>query len=117
MAYASSTAIRSRIATLSVIFKAGGFWNQEDINGFFSSYSTSVPRGTRPKIDSINGAIAPGPVSEGDNKPIFDLELAHFAVYSQEIRIYQVNDLPHLTGKQRSTGSGNTFLDPVGSWY
>ncbi|KAL9120611.1 MAG: hypothetical protein Q9187_002837 [Circinaria calcarea] len=52
----------------------GQSYDQEDLDLFFSNYASNIPNGTHPKLDLMNGAIAPG-------RTIKDPEVAASSTY------------------------------------
>ena len=49
-----------------------------------------IPKDTHPKLNSINGAVAPVVVEEAGGESDLDLQLAYPIVYPIEVVLYQV---------------------------
>ncbi|KAJ3549709.1 hypothetical protein NM208_g376 [Fusarium decemcellulare] len=90
------------------IFGFGDAYNQADLNNFWSKYAKFIPKGTGPKVNSINGAKAPG--DEIDGEEILDLQMAYPIVYPQKVTIFQ-------TPYNNAGGIANDFLDAVDASY
>ena len=41
------------------LYESGDIYSQEDLNSFFAQYAPNVPKGTHPKLDSVDGGQAP----------------------------------------------------------
>lgn len=69
-------------------------YDQEDLNLFFKHFAKDVPRGTHPKLISINNATAPTETKSGGSESIIDLNLAYSLIYPQNIALYQTGYTP-----------------------
>ena len=87
----------------------GDYYDQGDLNTFWETY-TNVPKGTAPKLDSIDGGIAPAGTDDG-YESLLDLQIAIPMIYPQSTILYQVNDVNNADGGF-SVG-GNSFLDAI----
>ncbi|KAK9420506.1 putative Peptidase S8/S53 domain-containing protein [Seiridium unicorne] len=90
------------------IFGFGDAYNQADLDNFWSQYAEFIPNGTAPKVNSINGATAPG--RELDGEELLDLQMAYPIAWPQEVEIFQTPD-------NNAGGLGNDFLDAVDPDY
>jgi tripeptidyl-peptidase-1 len=56
---------------------------QEDLNLYFKAYAPNVPQGTHPKLDSIDGGVAPvSPDSEfNTGESDIDMDIAFALIY------------------------------------
>ncbi|KAI9742526.1 MAG: hypothetical protein M1818_003666 [Claussenomyces sp. TS43310] len=101
------------------IFEDGDYYDQADLNQFWSQYTTNVPSGTGPKLDSVDGGEAPESQSteseeENGEESLLDFEVATSLIYPQTTILYQVDDSYWAAN---SNGFGNTFLDALDASY
>jgi len=54
-----------------------------------ANFTPSIPNGTHPKVDSINGATAPVAVEDAGGESELDFQLAYPIVYPIEVVLYQ----------------------------
>jgi tripeptidyl-peptidase-1 len=99
------------------IFESGDTYAQEDLDLFFANFTSYIPQGTHPKLDSIDGAVAPVPVADAGGESDLDFQLAYPIVYPIEVVLYQVDDPPYADGELSASGFGNTFLDALDGSY
>ncbi|KAI1327012.1 peptidase S8/S53 domain-containing protein [Xylariaceae sp. FL0255] len=95
------------------------FWNQQDLDSFFTALDTGIPNGTHPIDDLIDGAVAKtNNVTEDGGETMLDLDLAYPIVYPQTITIFNEDDL-NYQGEANVTymGGFNTFLDAIDGSY
>lgn len=71
-------------------------------------FSLFAESGTAPKVNSINGATAPGAAIDGEES--LDLQMAYPITFPQTIEIFQ-------TPSNNKNGFGNDFLDAVDGTY
>ncbi|KAH7175335.1 peptidase S8/S53 domain-containing protein [Dactylonectria macrodidyma] len=90
------------------IYGFGDAYNQANLNNFWSKFAKFIPKGTGPKVNSINGAKAPG--EENGGEELLDLQMAYPIVYPQKVTIFQT---PYSNGG----GILNDFLDAVDASY
>ncbi|KAH7141452.1 peptidase S8/S53 domain-containing protein [Dactylonectria estremocensis] len=90
------------------IFGFGDAYNQADLDNFYSKYVKFIPKGTKPKVNSINGAKAPGDSIDGEES--LDLQMAYPIVWPQKVTIFQ-------TPYNNAGGLANDFLDAVDASY
>jgi len=96
------------------IFETGDFYAQEDLDLFFSNFSTGIPAGTAPILASVDGGEAPVSVSEAGGESDLDFELAYPIIYPQTTTLYQTDD---EYWARNSKGGFNTFLDSLDKTY
>ncbi|KAH6951226.1 peptidase S8/S53 domain-containing protein [Ilyonectria sp. MPI-CAGE-AT-0026] len=90
------------------IYGNGDAYNQANLDNFWSKYAKFIPKGTGPKVNSINGATAPG--DENGGEELLDLQMAYPIVWPQKVTVFQTN---------YNNGGGllNDFLDAVDASY
>jgi len=87
-----------------------------------------IPRGTHPKLDAIDGAIAPVDVSDAGGESAIDFQVSYPIIYPQNSVLFQTDDpvyennytyggflnnfLDAIDGSYCTTGGGNSPLDP-----
>ncbi|MCJ1312513.1 hypothetical protein MMC25_006187 [Agyrium rufum] len=99
------------------IFEEGDFYAQEDLDLFFSNFTSYIPNGTHPTPAFIDGATAPVNVSKAGGESDLDFELAYPIVFPQTITLYQTDDKFYSNGPSNATGIFNTFLDALDGSY
>jgi tripeptidyl-peptidase I len=89
------------------------FWDQEDLNLFFTNFTHWIPNGTHPIDRNIDGGVASTTnISEAGGEAMLDLELAYPIVYPQTITVWNVDDLHYQTwANDTYTWGFNTLLD------
>ena len=101
------------------IFEEGDFYAQQDLNSFYTNFTSYIPNGTHPILDSIDGGTAPVTnISQAGGEANLDFELAIPIIYPQTTTLYQVDDLYYAEGGNGTTGGiFNTFLDAIDGSY
>ena len=101
------------------IFEEGDFYAQQDLNSFFTNFTSYIPNGTHPILDSIDGGVAPvANLSQAGGEANLDFELAIPIIYPQTTTLYQVDDLYYAEGGNGTTsGIFNTLLDAIDGSY
>jgi tripeptidyl-peptidase I len=81
------------------LYESGDVYSQEDLDSFFAAYAPNVPQGTHPKLDSIDGGVAPEPVTSefvtGESDIDMDLAFSLISVSS----VLPMTSVPRLTIK------------------
>ncbi|KAN0106727.1 putative Tripeptidyl-peptidase sed1 [Hyaloscypha variabilis] len=97
------------------LYESGDVYAQEDLNNFFAAYAPNVPQGTHPTLDSIDGGVAPVPVTSQyvTGESDIDMDLSFSLIYPQTITLYQVDDFVEAF----TDGGFNTFLDALDGSY
>ncbi|KAH6999723.1 peptidase S8/S53 domain-containing protein [Ilyonectria destructans] len=90
------------------IYGNGDAYNQANLDNFWSKYAKFIPKGTAPKVNSINGAKAPG--EENGGEELLDLQMAYPIVWPQKVTVFQTN-------YNNGGGLFNDFLDAVDASY
>lgn len=99
------------------IFEEGDFYAQQDLDLFFKNFTPSIPQGTHPTPQFIDGANAPVAVNEAGGESDLDFELAYPLIYPQNISLYQTDDSFYTGLESDSSGFLNTFLDALDGSY
>lgn len=100
------------------IFETGDFYSQEDLNSYFTNFTSYIKNGTGPRLDSVDGGQAPVPVADAGGESDLDFELAIPIIYPQTTTLYQVDDLYYAEGGNgTTTGIFNTFFDAIDGSY
>jgi tripeptidyl-peptidase-1 len=91
------------------------FYTQDDLNNFFTNFTSYIPNGTHPIAADIDGGVqSTTNLSLAGGEADLDLELAYPIVYPQTITIYQVDDLlVQANPNDTYTFGFNTFLDAL----
>jgi len=65
------------------LYESGDVYAQEDLNNFFAAYAPNVPQGTHPTLDSIDGGVAPVPVTSQyvTGESDIDMDLSFSLIY------------------------------------
>ncbi|KAF3761013.1 subtilisin-like protein [Cryphonectria parasitica EP155] len=98
------------------------FWDQEDLDNFFETYSPQIPQGTHPTDDLIDGGIAETedalvPLYDGA-EALLDLALAYPIIWPQGITVYDSDDARIQAWYNNTwTWGFNTFLDAIDGSY
>lgn len=70
------------------------YWEQEDLDLFYTNFTTRIPNGTHPIDVDIDGAVATSPnVSLAGGEAELDLMMAYPIIYPQTITVYDEDDL------------------------
>lgn len=100
------------------IFEDGDFYSQQDLNSFFTNFTSYIPNGTHPILDSIDGGVAPVPVQDAGGESDLDFELVYPIIYPQTATLYQTDDLFYSTSPNNTAhGIFNTFFDAIDGSY
>ncbi|KAI1349142.1 peptidase S8/S53 domain-containing protein [Xylaria sp. FL0043] len=88
-------------------------YNQVDLNGFFSVYTSNVPNDTAPIINGIDGGFLTNETGSGTRgESNLDLCYAMALVHPQNVTLYQVGD-----GVVWNPATNNNFLDAIDGSY
>ncbi|KAL9095664.1 MAG: hypothetical protein Q9165_002096 [Trypethelium subeluteriae] len=99
------------------IFEDGDFYTQEDLNLFFANFTPYIPQGAHPTLDSIDGGIAPVPVTEAGGESDLDFELSFPIVYPTNVTLFQTDDINYSDGNLSTVGIYNDWLDAIDGSY
>jgi hypothetical protein len=90
------------------VFGLGGFYDQVDLNLYWSQFAPWVPNGTHPKLQSINGATnGLMPTMNAESTVDFDISVA--LLYPQEVTLYRTQ----ATQSKWKSGPRSTALGPT----
>lgn len=90
------------------LYGYGDPYSQSDLNLFWAKHSPHIPKGTTPKVNSINGGVALGDIVEGEEQ--LDIEMSYPIVYPQKVTMFQTN-------YNSAGGILNDLLDAVDASY
>ncbi len=95
------------------------FWDQEDLDLFFTGYAPWIQNGTHPIDYNIDGGVAQTDnVTEAGGEAMLDLQLAYPIAYPQSITVWNVDDLNYQTwANDTYTWGFNTLLDAIDGSY
>jgi tripeptidyl-peptidase-1 len=87
----------------------GDEYDQEDLNLFFTSYSSNIPNGTHLILQSINGGSAPVPTIDAGGESELDLQLSYLLIFHRVSK----SSKPWMIIRQTTpTGSSTHFWMP-----
>ncbi|KAK4547340.1 hypothetical protein LTR36_000996 [Oleoguttula mirabilis] len=95
------------------------FWDQADLNSFFTNFTQNIANDTHPVSRLIDGGVAETNYTyEAGGEALLDLELAYPIVYPQTITVWNVDDLNYqLLANDTYTWGFNTLLDAIDGSY
>ncbi|KAM0462226.1 hypothetical protein ACHAO4_001427 [Trichoderma viride] len=100
------------------VFESGDTFSQQDIDSYFEKYASYIPKGTHPKVLSVDGGNAPvaanSPFNTGESD--IDIDILQTLIWPQSMVLYQVDDRLYTTANNMS-GFLNTFLDALDGSY
>jgi tripeptidyl-peptidase-1 len=85
------------------IFEADDAYAQEDLDAFWANIYPAIPQGTGPKLDSIDGGVAPVAQVNAGLESSLDFQVAYPLLWPQETILYQVG----------LTATFNSFFDAL----
>ena len=107
--YQIPQATKSNPANRLGIFESGDTYDQADLNSFFAEYATNIPQGTGPKVNEIDGAVAPVPASSAGGESLLDFCVAYPIIYPQGTTLFQTDD----ANQGQKVGFFQDFLDAI----
>ncbi len=93
------------------------FYTQEDLDLFFTNFTSYIPNGTHPIAANIDGGVPMTTnlsllIDEGESS--MDIQLAYPIIYPQSITLFDVDDLVvQQDSNDTSTFGFNTLLDAL----
>ncbi|KAH8666390.1 peptidase S8/S53 domain-containing protein [Xylariales sp. PMI_506] len=100
------------------IFEEGDYYAQTDLNLFYTRFTPDIPGGWGPKLNSIDGGVAPVASALAGGESNLDFQLAIPIIFPQNTTVYQTDDRYYAEGVYRNaTGILNTFLDAIDGSY
>nr|POE79437.1 tripeptidyl-peptidase sed1 [Quercus suber] len=97
---------------LGIFEDLGDVYSQTDLNLFFATLAPQIPQGTHPKLDSIDGAVAPNPVTSAGAESDLDFQISYPIIYPQGSILFQTDD-PVYEANYTFEGFLNNFLDAI----
>jgi tripeptidyl-peptidase-1 len=76
----------------------------------------NIPQGTCPKLEAIDGAVAPTSVLNAGPESDLDFQVSYPLIYPQNSILFQTDD-PVYEANYTFTGFLNTFLDALDGSY
>ncbi|GAB7357186.1 hypothetical protein MBLNU459_g8174t2 [Dothideomycetes sp. NU459] len=91
------------------------FYQQEDLNLFFTNFTRNIPNGTHPIAANIDGGQqSTTDIYQDGTEASLDIQLAYPIIYPQTITLYNVDDLVVQANQNDTYTFGfNTFLDAL----
>lgn len=80
------------------------------------SQRRQIPQGTHPTLDSVDGAVAPNPVTSAGPESDLDFEISYPIIYPQNSILFQTDD-PVYEANYTYEGFFNNFLDAIDGSY
>ncbi|KAL7928922.1 subtilisin-like protein [Trichoderma chlorosporum] len=100
------------------LFEEGDYYAQSDFNSFFTEYFPTIPNGTHPTLNSIDGGFAPVAPEDAGGESNLDFELAYPIIYPQTTTLFQTDDTFYASdGNPTVAGIFNTFFDALDGSY
>jgi tripeptidyl-peptidase I len=101
---------------LGVFEDLGDIYAQEDLDLFYANFTPYIPKGWGPKLEGIDGGLAPTTLSNAGGESDLDFELAIPIIYPQKTIVFQTDDLVYENDYEFG-GFFNTFLDALDASY
>lgn len=101
---------------LGIFEDLGDVYSQTDLNEFFLTLYPTIPQGTHPKLDAIDGAVAPNSVLDAGPESDLDFEISYPIIYPQNSILFQTDD-PVYEANYTYEGFLNNFLDAIVRCY
>lgn len=73
---------------LGIFEDLGDVYSQTDLNEFFLTLAPYIPQGTHPKLDAIDGAVAPNPVMSAGPESDLDFQISYPLIWPQQSVLY-----------------------------
>lgn len=93
------------------MYESEDYFDQADLDIFFSQFAPDIENGTAPMLNSINGGLGPDANSSVSGESVLDLEVAYALIAPQGVRLLQVDDPTYATGTKR--GHFDSLLDAL----
>lgn len=97
---------------LGIFEDLGDVYSQTDLNLFFATFAMNIPQGTHPTLDSVDGAVAPNPVTSAGPESDLDFQISYPIIYPQNSILFQTDD-PVYEANYTYEGFFNNFLDAI----
>lgn len=102
--------------TIGIYETRDDYYGQHDLDAYFTVFAPSIPNGTHPKFDPVDGAPPPPP-GAGSSESAIDFEAAYPLVYPDQVILFQVNDAYYQGASNPVPGPFNTLLDAIDGSY
>ena len=74
------------------IFEEGDYYDQADLDAFFTNLYKNIPKGTHPQANLVDGAQAPVPQEEGGEESALDFQISYPIIWPQNSVLFQSDD-------------------------
>lgn len=101
---------------LGIFEDLGDVYSQTDLDLFWLTFAQSIPVGTGPKLEAIDGAKAPNPVTSAGPESDLDFQVSYPLIYPQGTVLFQTDD-PVYEANYTFSGFLNNFLDALDGSY
>ncbi|KAG9949310.1 aorsin, partial [Aureobasidium melanogenum] len=101
---------------LGIFEDLGDVYSQTDLNEFFLTLAQQIPVGTHPKLEAIDGAVAPVSVTQAGAESDLDFQVSYPIIYPQNSILFQTDD-PVYENNYTYSGFLNNFLDAIDGSY
>ncbi|KAI4726541.1 aorsin [Aureobasidium sp. EXF-10728] len=101
---------------LGIFEDLGDVYSQTDLNEFFLTLAQQIPVGTHPKLEAIDGAVAPVSVANAGAESDLDFQISYPIIYPQNSILFQTDD-PVYENNYTYPGFLNNFLDAIDGSY
>lgn len=101
---------------LGIFEDLGDVYSQQDLDLFFSTLYPSIPNGTHPVHNLIDGAVAPVPVDQAGPESDLDFQISYPIIWPQNSVLFQTDD-PVYEANYTFEGFLNNFLDAIDGSY
>jgi tripeptidyl-peptidase-1 len=88
--YSIPPGTRAKPANAMGIYEYADAYDQPDLDTFFARYYPIIPKGTHPKLNSINGGVAPVAQVNRGEESLLDFQVAYPLLWPQGTVLYQV---------------------------
>jgi tripeptidyl-peptidase-1 len=101
---------------LGIFEDLGDVFAQEDLDAFFTLFAPYIKNGTQPKLDLIDGAVAPVAPAVSGLESALDFDIAYPIIYPQNAVLFQTDD-PVYENNYTFQGFLNNFFDAIDGSY
>ena len=101
---------------LGIFEDLGDVYAQEDLNDFFTSLYPTIPNGTSPILQSVDGAAAPINLAAAGAESSLDLQISYPIIHPQNIKLFQTDD-PVYEANYTFQGFLNNLFDAIDGSY
>ncbi|RDW69349.1 subtilisin-like protein [Coleophoma cylindrospora] len=101
---------------LGIFESLGDVYSQTDLDLSFAALNPNIPLGTHPKLQGIDGGVAPTSVTKAGAESNLDFQISYPLIYPQNSILFQTDD-PVYQANYVFNGFLNTFLDALDGSY